>query len=121
MSIAVQLAPLYGRTVALCAVLDVVADATVESANAAGANARPPQVAAAANAAAARMRRPVNLWFCSMFTPPSAVYRFFVIAWTGRRFRTRAARVVLLRCRVGFGVPSMSISLRHRPARDHVV
>jgi hypothetical protein len=72
MSIAIQLAPEYGTATALCAVLCVVADATVESANAAGANARLPQVVTAANAAAARMRRPVSLLFCFMFTSPSA-------------------------------------------------
>jgi hypothetical protein len=73
----------------------VVADATVESANAAGANATPPKVVTAANAAETPMRR-VSLLFCFMFTPSSVVYRFFVIAWTGRRFRARAARVVLV-------------------------
>jgi hypothetical protein len=71
MSIAIQLAPEYGTATALCAVLCVVADATVESANAAGANASPPQVVTAANAAAAPMRR-VSLLFCFMFTSPSA-------------------------------------------------
>ena len=45
----------------------MVADATVESANAAGANATPPKVVTAANAAAAPMRR-VSLLFCFMFT-----------------------------------------------------
>ena len=45
----------------------MVADATVESANAAGAITRLPQVVTAANAAAAPMRR-VSLLFCFMFT-----------------------------------------------------
>jgi hypothetical protein len=60
-----------GRTtalrVALCAVLCAVADATVESANAAGANASPPQTVTVANTAAAPMR---CLLFCCTLTSP---------------------------------------------------
>jgi len=56
--------------VALCAVLCAVA--TVESANAAGANASPPQAVTVANTAAAPMRRPVSLLFCFMLTSPFA-------------------------------------------------
>jgi predicted secreted protein len=75
-----------GRTavlwVTLCAVLSVVADATVGAADAtvgaadaAGANARPPQVMTAATTAAAPIRRPVSLLFSFMFSSPSFTWK----------------------------------------------